>query len=70
MGDWRRTLVGKAFFVLAFVIVSTIGVAKMLGVDDSSILETIINAVVSTVVSMLLVLLVLGRSRGGGVARG
>lgn len=69
MGDWARALTSKSFFILAFVIVSAIGVAKMLGISDSDILETAVTAAIATVVSSVLTFFVF-RSASRGARRG
>jgi len=55
---WHRKLTEKAFFVIVFVLVSTIGIASLLGVSGNDILETVINAAIATAVSILLTFMV------------
>lgn len=55
---WHRKIVQQAFFILIFVLVSTVGVAYMLGVPKNEILVTAVNAVISTCVAVLLTVLV------------
>ena len=50
---WHRRVTQQAFFILIFVLVSTLGVAYMLGVSGNEILSTAVNAIIATVVSLL-----------------
>ena len=65
---WHRKITEKAFFILFFVLVSTLGVARMLGVSGNEILETAINAAISTVIAILIAFVVFSqeRRRAGG----
>jgi len=60
---WHRKITEKAFFILFFVLVSTLGVAYRLGLSGNDILETAVNAVISTVIAILLAYLVFAQER-------
>ena len=60
---WHRKLTEKAFFVIVFVLVSTVGIASLLGVSGNDILETMINAAIATAVSILLTFMVFWSER-------
>jgi len=60
---WHRTVTEKAFFVIAFVLVATIGLASALGISGNDILETAVNAAISTVIAVLITTLVFWSER-------
>ena len=60
---WHRKITERAFFILIFVLVSTLGAAHMLGVSGNQILETAVNAIISTVVAIFVTLLVFSAER-------
>mgnify|MGYP000279970325 CR=1 FL=1 len=60
---WHRTVTEKAFFVIIFVLVTTIGLASLLGISGSDILETAVNAAISTAIAVLITALVFWSER-------
>jgi len=56
--SWHRKLTERAFFVIVFVLVATIGIAQALGISGNEILETAVNTVISTVIAVLITWLV------------
>jgi len=66
---WHRKITEKAFFILFFALVSALGVAYRLGISGNQLLETMVNAVISTIIAILLAYLVFSQERrkaGGG----
>jgi len=55
---WHRKVTERAFFVIVFVLVATIGIAQALGISGNEILETAVNTVISTVIAVLITWLV------------
>ena len=56
--SWHRKVTERAFFVIVFVLVATIGIAQALGISGNEILETAVNTVISTVIAVLITWLV------------
>ena len=56
--SWHRKVTERAFFVIVFVLVATIGIAQVIGISGNEILETAVNTVISTVIAVLITWLV------------
>jgi len=60
-----RKITEKAFFVLAFVLLTAVGVARALGLSDNDILGTLVTAVIASAVSLFISFLVFRTEASG-----
>jgi len=55
---WYKSVVEKSLFTLIFVLITAIGLANLLGISNNQILETIVNAVISTLIALIITILI------------
>ena len=60
-----RKITEKAFFVIAFVLLSAIGVAQAFGLSNNDIISTLITAVIASAVSLLISFIVFRTEASG-----
>jgi hypothetical protein len=56
--SWYKSLTEKSFFIIIFTLVATFGLARALGFSGNDLLETAINAIITTLIVIILTQLI------------